>query len=113
MLLGIAYENMGLFKKAIDALLRSIALAPSNHSAYAVLGGLYSKQKQHELAERYYRKAIELKPDDFSVRKLLIRLCLIQQNNATAYREYKILKELSPETAKELERDFRSLGYEK
>jgi Flp pilus assembly protein TadD len=113
MLLGIAYDKMGLFKEAIDALVRSIALAPNVHWAYGVLHGIYFKQKQYDLAERYIRKAIELKPDEFHLREALIRQYIIQRKNAAAYEEYKILKELSPETAKKLERDFRFLGYEK
>jgi len=62
--LGIVYYQLNLNDAAIDALERSIALDPNNVYSHDYLGCACSQKGWQEVAEKEFRKAIEIN-DDF------------------------------------------------
>jgi len=61
--LGIVYYQLNLNDAAIDALERSIALDPNNVYSHDYLGCATSQKGWQEVAEKEFRKAIEINED--------------------------------------------------
>jgi len=109
--LGFAYGKIGSSDKAVDMLRRAIVLDPDDDAAYAYLATTYFIHGRYDVGLPYIKKAIALKPDNISYREASIVAYLGQRDGAAAYREYKILKQLSPEAAQEFKPKLRRLGY--
>jgi tetratricopeptide (TPR) repeat protein len=56
--------DQGKFDEAIAILTEAIALKPKNGYAYELMGSAYRRKKDYPQADRYYRRAIELSPQD-------------------------------------------------
>jgi tetratricopeptide (TPR) repeat protein len=56
--------DQGKFDDAIALLTEAIALKPKNSYAYELIGSAYRRKKDYAQAERYYRRAIELRPQE-------------------------------------------------
>ena len=61
---GNHYQNIQMYKEAIDDYNLYIQKVPNNYSAYLNRGTAYEQLKQYELALTDYAKVLELKPDD-------------------------------------------------
>ena len=63
--LAMAYLESGNQEKAKDHLTEVLALDPKNAWAFVLLGNIYFKEeKKLDLAEKFYRRAFELNPND-------------------------------------------------
>lgn len=60
--LGIGYMEQGHYSVALEKLQRALAYNPRLAEAENALGVLYEQTDQSELAERHYRKALQLQP---------------------------------------------------
>lgn len=65
--LGQEYMAKGELETAQEKLRRAIELDPRSVDAHTLLAVLNERIRRPEIAERYYRKAIALKPEDGSV----------------------------------------------
>ncbi len=61
---GNHYQNIQMYKQAIDDYNSYINKVQDNYSAYLNRGTAYERLKQYELALSDYKKVLELKPDD-------------------------------------------------
>jgi len=66
--LGISYARDGRFQLAQDKLERAIDQDPGNATAHATLAYVYQQRDDVALAERHYRRALSLNPDDANIR---------------------------------------------
>ena len=63
-LAGKIYGNAGDFTSAEEMLRKALQKAPDNYSSYALLGGLYARQKQVKQAISQWQAALNLHPND-------------------------------------------------
>lgn len=66
--LGIDYMRQGMNDLALEKLQRAIEQDSGNADAHSALALLYTRTGDNESAERYYRKALLLAPDDPGIR---------------------------------------------
>ncbi|MCG6118377.1 MAG: type IV pilus biogenesis/stability protein PilW [Aquimonas sp.] len=62
--MGRAYLQRGDLRTAQDRLQRALQLDPRSTDAHTVIAVLNEKIDRREVAERHYRRAVDLKPDD-------------------------------------------------
>lgn len=72
--LALAYETVGKNEEAKAMLQKSIALNPDNFDGYMQLGRMYGQKQQYAEAERYFKEAFRLRPDDVLV-KVWLEVC--------------------------------------
>lgn len=77
--LGIMYAHEDNFDKAVTCLQQSILL-DVNPWAYHALAYIYMVSNEMDLAIRYARKAITMKPDDYSLVENLMKLLLNEES---------------------------------
>ena len=65
--LGRGYMDRGELEVALDRLQRALKLDPRNVDAYTLMAVLHERIKRPEKAETYYRKAVELAPENGEV----------------------------------------------
>lgn len=65
--LGQGYLNQGELETARDKLQRALELDPKSVDAHTVMAVLNERIGRSEIAERHYRRAVELKPDGGAV----------------------------------------------
>ncbi len=65
--LGVAYMREGQYEQAADKLQKALRQAPHYAEAYAVSAVLAERIGEHEKAQRYHRRAVELAPDNASM----------------------------------------------
>lgn len=66
--LGINYAQRGNYTAALDKLKRAVAQDSSLTAAHASLGFVYQTLGDAERAERHYRRALELEPNESSLK---------------------------------------------
>jgi tetratricopeptide (TPR) repeat protein len=49
--MGVAYNGLGKYQKAIDAYKEAIKIKPDFHMAYYNMGGAYNKLKEYQKAK--------------------------------------------------------------
>jgi tetratricopeptide (TPR) repeat protein len=96
--LGTAYLKLGRYQEAIEAYKQAVRTKPD----YDNLGNAYFKLGHYQDAIEAYKQAIRIKPDDAEAHYLLGITYLIIGDKDSALEEYKILKTLDVELAKEL-----------
>ncbi len=99
--LGKGYLWLGKYKEAAASLKQAIRLNPDSAMAYCDLGSAYSGLSLHKEAVEAYKQAIRLEPDD-PVAHVNLGLIYFEDlgDKRSALEEYKILKELDPDSAK-------------
>lgn len=92
--LGVIYEEIGLYDKAIECLQNALAKKPDTIEYLMHLASCYRKQYNNEKAEEIYRKILALKPDNTKVYRR-ITLCTHYQtlDNDDFKNIHRILKE--------------------
>lgn len=78
--LGIIYENMNEFDKAVKEYHSSILLNPTESSTYCNLGVIFHRLKQVENAQKMYMKAMEIDPDFVECRYRLAQIYIENSN---------------------------------
>lgn len=69
--LGLAYQELDDVENAISAYLQSLVISRSSAATYQALGKLLESQELIDEAEKYYRCALLIEPDNIEVRKNL------------------------------------------
>jgi tetratricopeptide (TPR) repeat protein len=100
--LGVAYYNSGMYKEAVEANKQAIRIKPDYAEAHYNLGVSYGKLGMHRKANEAFKQAIRIKPDFTKAHYNLGITYLIIKDRGSALDEYKILKNLDPESANEL-----------
>ncbi len=62
-LLGYVYNELKLYDKAVESLVKAIGYNPLNYEQYVYLGIVYSNMKKFSDAETILKKAAEINPD--------------------------------------------------
>lgn len=65
--LGLGYLQQGQYKRALYKLDKAIKFDSDNASAYHYKAELYRRLKDSKNAEKYFKIAMELSPDDFEI----------------------------------------------
>lgn len=79
--IGIIYENLNQFDKAVIEYHQSILLNPNEPSTYSNLGVIYHRLNQMENAKKMYKKAMEIEPDFVEPRFRLAQILLSEMKN--------------------------------
>lgn len=94
-------------------LLSGAAEDADSPSLYDLLGNAYAQQQDNAKAEKAYRSAVELEPDDPGHRRGLAQALVAQDKYQDALEQYQRLSELEPESAENFLRMaqvYRRLG---
>lgn len=65
--LGLAYVMKGRYEQALVKLNKAISLNPDNAKAYLYIAELYRRLNEKERAEDYFKRALEVSPEDSSI----------------------------------------------
>ena len=99
---GLAYNELGRYREAIDAHKNVIKINPEFAPAYFNIGLAYEKLGQFENEIEALRQAIRTDPE-YGAAHFQMGLAMLRKGDRpAAMDEYKMLKELEPELAKEL-----------
>jgi len=95
--LAVSYENAGDFENAEKNFLMAVKINPVSYEYFLALGNFYIRSKKNfELAEKYYRKSLTLKPDSKDVLNNLGYLYLLKGDVERSYESYKKSLEVDP-----------------
>ena len=100
--LGDCYADLYHYEEAIRGLKEAIKTNPNDTTQYSELGDLYSYLEYNEDAITSYQQAIHIEPSIAETHYKLAIVYLKTDNKDSAWEEYKILKSLDEELAKEL-----------
>jgi tetratricopeptide (TPR) repeat protein len=95
--LGIAYSQVNLYSKALQAFRRAIALNNKYSYPYNNLGCVYFTQRSYRKAEKYFKKAISLNGKEASFHMNLGSLYLERKNRDKAMAEWRKSLALDPD----------------
>lgn len=104
--LGFYYSRLERFKEAIIAFKESIRFKPDDESAHCSLGSAYSRLEMDKEAIDAFKKAIKTKPDYVRAHYNLGLTYLFLNNSNAALEEYRILKDIDPQKADELNKEI-------
>lgn len=65
--LGLAYVVQGRYEQGLAKLNKAISLNPDNAKAYLYIAELYRRLKENERADDYFKRALDVDPDDSSI----------------------------------------------
>ena len=101
--LGVVYANLGMYREAIEAFKQTIRIKPDDAEAHYNLGVAYGKNLgMYREAIEAFKQAIRIKPDFAKAHYNLGLDYLAVNDRGSALEEYKILKDLDPESANKL-----------
>jgi tetratricopeptide (TPR) repeat protein len=100
--LGLAYKNLGKYRLALEAFKEAIKFKPDDMNAYYNLGTVYLNLRMIKEAKEALKQAIKINPDFAEAHYTLGTLYLIQNDRASAFEEYKILRDLDQGLADKL-----------
>ncbi len=112
-ILGRAQMNTGNFEDGILSLTQSIERAPRSSVLHSLRGRCHFELRQDEQAERDYRKAIQLDPDNIRAWSQLGLLCYATKRYQEAIENYDRAMELQPGriwTLLKRSKAFRAIG---
>ncbi|UCD15949.1 MAG: tetratricopeptide repeat protein [Candidatus Omnitrophota bacterium] len=72
--LAHTYQQMGRVKEAVVNYKKAVAINKNLYQSYRNLGVIYLKEKNFELAEKYFKKVMEIKPGDQQIKQVIDRL---------------------------------------
>ncbi len=70
-MLSKVYEQQREFTKALDALKQAMDAAPNDTRSYLAAANLYRNSKNYNAAEKVLQKAVEIDPQDVTIRRQL------------------------------------------
>jgi serine/threonine-protein kinase len=94
---GILYRGSGKYQAAIQEFLAVLSMDSSNADAYRELGGAYADAKQPLQAEEAYKKAIVIRPKDWTVHNSLAGFYYRTMRTEEAEELWKKVIELAPD----------------
>lgn len=94
--IGMAYVELGLYPKAIEAYNQAILVKPYFAQAYCGIGVAYEKLDRYEDAIVAYKRAIEIYPNFVWARHNLGITCVMKGDIDTGLEQQKKLKVLAP-----------------
>ena len=109
MLFRSVYSMLGETGKAVKALETAVKAKPHSAGAQFALGNLYSELKRYKDAVKAYKKVVKIKPE-FARARFNLGVAytkLSKKMLSEAKREYRALRKLDKELAKELSKILR------
>ena len=100
--LGVAYENLGMYKEAIEPYKQAIKNNPAYEDAAYRLGFIYGKLRMWKEAIEFLKQEIRKNPDDAEAYFALGVVYVAIKDKDSALEQYKILKNLDSKLANEL-----------
>ena len=97
--LGRIAVKQGKDEEARTALLKAIKRDPNDDDAYAALGEDAMKTKNYALAAKFYRRVVEIIPDETEGRNKLIAALAAAGDAKSAEREKQALGRMTAKTA--------------
>jgi len=104
--LAVMYQSLGRLPEAQEELQRVLAVEPSNDDAHRLLGGIYARRAEWDLAVQELQRAIALRPNYWRNHSDLGLASYRAGRLADAERAYQRVTELQPDSA----RGFHNLG---
>lgn len=68
---GLSADARGNFKAAIEISKLNVEMYPQSTNVYDSLGVAYKNDGQKELAIKYYKKSLELNPENYNAKEML------------------------------------------
>lgn len=99
--LGLSLDGLRRYEEAINAHKEALKAKPDSAETYNSLGLTYKALKRFSEAIEAFNRSISLKPDFVAPQYHLGMVYLDLGDRESAMKQYKILKEISPEQAKE------------
>ena len=100
--LGVAYENLGMYKEAIEPYKQAIKNNPDYEDAAYRLGFIYGKLRMWKEVIEFLKQEIRRNPDDAEAYFALGVVYVAIKDRDSALEQYEILKTLDTEKANEL-----------
>ena len=105
--LGVAYENLGMYKEAIEPYKQAIKNNPDYEDAAYRLGFIYGKLRMWKEVIEFTKQEIRNNPDlpEADLAAAYFALCIAyhySNDSDSALEQYKILKSLDPSLANKL-----------
>ncbi len=91
-----AYFHVADYRNSVTLFSRALSLNPQNFLAAIGLGNAWRKQSRMDLAERYFRKAVTIKPDSPGAHNNLGLVLAAKGDRAGAENHFKAALALSP-----------------
>ena len=104
--LAVMYQSLGRLPEAQEELQRVLTVEPSNDDAHRLLGGIYARRAEWDLAVQELQRAIALRPNYWRNHSDLGLASYRAGRLADAERAYQRVTELQPDSA----RGFHNLG---
>lgn len=98
-IVGRICDRRGDRSRAISALERALKEWPEDMESYWMLGAIHSDQGEHEIAEQYFRKALEIDPNSDEIIYNLGNELLDQEKYQDALQMYEKIQDSGSEIA--------------
>ena len=95
--LAEAYRKKGMIKEGLEIAKKGVQLHPNFPGGRVALGRLYMDTHDFTLAEKEFRKTVELSPENILAHQLLAETYLNLKKTKEALKAYKMLLFLNPE----------------
>lgn len=106
--LATQYLKINQSLKAITRLDKALVINPRSAQAYGLLGVIYQKQGEYTLADKNFRKALQLKPNDSNIRNNYGTLFYVTEQYKEAAKQFHhVTKDVYYESR---DRVFENLG---
>lgn len=100
--LGRLYFKSGRYEDAIESFKHAARLEPRGFGIYRNMGSAYAQLKKYPQAIESLKKAIRIEPNDPQTHMDLGMVYVLSNDKDSAFKEYRILKELNPRMADNL-----------
>jgi len=101
--IGVTYDRLGMYREAVDAFRQVIILRPDTAAeTYSVISNIYYECGMYKDSIECCKRAIRINPDYAKAHYGLGATYLEVGEKGMALEEYKILKDLDPQLAKDL-----------
>lgn len=91
--LGDWYSGNGNYDKAFDSYKKADSWSPNNPEILSRFGGYYGMKKELDVARQYLQKALDLDPNNFSIRFNLAMTLANMGRREDALKQYKIIEQ--------------------
>ncbi len=102
--LGLMYSRTGRYEEAISVLTEAVRISPELETPYLNLGNAYRWARKYHEARDAYKQAVTINPSSAYAHYSLGLTYRDLDDIDSAREEFRILQELDPELAKELDR---------
>lgn len=105
---GEAAQALGELDLASNAYEAILAQRPEDANALVALGGVRFQQQRLQEAETLYKRALELRPNDYDTSRTLAELYLAQDNPITAFNAFTELQAEAPNLSSDPPLEYRT-----